>query len=171
VTEAEPASRAVAARNRIERSESDELTIGEAAARIGVATSTLRFYESKGLIVSRRTDGGQRRYARDVLRRVAFVRAAQSVGLSLEEIAAGLAQLPRDRAPSRQEWAEFATQWRPRLDEQIATLEAIRDRLAACIGCGCLSLDVCRLFNPGDQAAAEGGGAPYLLRADDDNAG
>ena len=142
----------------------DELTIGEAAARIGIATSALRFYEEKGLIQSRRTDGGQRRYARDVLRRVAFIRAAQSVGLSLTEIADGLSELPADRAPSRAEWAEFGTQWQPRIEAQIATLQALQAKLTSCIGCGCLSLDNCDLFNPDDEAAQEGPGARYFLR-------
>ncbi len=142
---------------------SDELTIGEAAARIGIATSALRYYEEEGLIVSRRTDGGQRRYARDVLRRVAFIRAGQQVGLTLSEIAEGLSGLPGDRAPSKAEWAEFGRRWRPRLDHQIATMEALRDKLTSCIGCGCLSLDNCALFNPDDEAAAEGPGARYLL--------
>ncbi len=142
----------------------DELTIGEAAERIGIATSALRFYESRGLIHSRRTDGGQRRYQRVVLRRVAFIRAAQRVGLSLEEIAAGLSSLPDDRAPTPSEWAEFGTQWQPRIENQIATLEALQDKLTSCIGCGCLSLDKCALFNPDDQAAAEGPGARYFLR-------
>lgn len=141
----------------------DELTVGQAAARIGVAASTLRFYESKGLIVSRRTEGGQRRYARDVLRRVAFVRAAQSVGLSLSEIRESLSQLPDDRAPTREEWEEFASQWRPRLEQQIATLVALRDKLSACIGCGCQTLDACQVFNPGDKAAERGPGAHYLV--------
>ena len=141
----------------------DELTIGEAADRIGIATSALRFYESKGLIQSRRTGGGQRRYARDVLRRVAFIRAAQSVGLSLTEIAEGLSGLPADRAPTREEWADFGTQWQPRIEAHIATLEALRDKLTSCIGCGCLSLEHCALFNPDDEAADEGPGARYFL--------
>ncbi len=141
----------------------DELTIGEAAARIGIATSALRFYESRGLIASRRTDGGQRRYARDVLRRVAFIRAAQSVGLTLEEIAEGLSELPGDRAPTREEWADFGTRWQPRIEARIATLEALRDKLTSCIGCGCLSLETCALANPDDKAGDEGPGARYLL--------
>jgi MerR family redox-sensitive transcriptional activator SoxR len=145
------------------REPAGELTVGQAAARIGVATSTLRFYESKGLIVSRRTDGGQRRYARDVLRRVAFIRAAQSVGLSLDEIRQSLAGLPDDRAPTRREWEQFAAQWRPRLEQQIATLVALRDKLSACIGCGCQTLDACQVFNPGDKAAEQGPGAHFLV--------
>ena len=145
------------------REPADELTVGQAATRIGVAASTLRFYESQGLIVSRRTEGGQRRYARDVLRRVAFIRAAQSVGLSLAEIRESLTGLPDDRAPTREEWEEFATQWRPRLEQQIATLVALRDKLSACIGCGCQTLDACSVFNPGDKAAERGPGAHYLV--------
>ena len=141
----------------------DEMTIGEAAQRGGLATSTLRFYEERGLITSRRTSGGQRRYSRDVLRRVAFIRAAQSVGLKLDEIRDSLDSLPADRAPSREEWEHFATQWRPRLERQISVLEAIRDRLSACIGCGCQTLDACDVFNPGDKAAERGPGPQYLL--------
>lgn len=141
------------------------LTIGETAERLGITTSALRFYEGRGLIVSSRTPGGQRRYARDVLRRVSFIRAAQQVGLSLCEIAEGLESLPPDRAPTKEEWEEFAEAWRPRLDEQIRTLEGIRDRLASCIGCGCQTLDSCQVFNPDDIAASEGPGARYLGRA------
>lgn len=141
----------------------EEMTIGETARRIGISTSALRFYEENGLISSRRTAGGQRRFARDVLRRVAFIRAAQSVGLKLAEIRESLAELPRERAPTKAEWEEFAVQWRPRLDHQIAVLEAIRDNLSVCIGCGCQSLDACEIFNPGDKAAKKGPGAHYLL--------
>lgn len=147
----------------------EELTIGETADRIGIASSALRFYETKGLITAKRTDGGQRRYARDVLRRVAFIRAAQSVGLSLDEIRASLDPLPADRAPTKEEWENLAKEWRPRLDAQIATLEAMRDRLAACIGCGCQTLDACQVFNPGDRAAERGPGAQYFVL--DDEAG
>ncbi len=144
----------------------DELSIGEAASRIGINTSALRFYENHGLITSRRTDGGQRRYARDVLRRVAFIRAAQSVGLKLAEIRESLDELPAGRAPTKDEWENFAAQWRPRLDHQIAVLEAIRDKLSACIGCGCQTLDACAVFNPGDKAGEQGPGAHFLLEAD-----
>lgn len=139
------------------------LTVGEAAQRLGIATSALRFYEAKGLIVSSRTDGGQRRFARDVLRRVSFIRAAQQVGLGLEEIRESLAVLPDDRAPTKDEWGQFAEEWRPRLDAQIATLEGIRDRLTQCIGCGCQTLDSCEVFNPGDVAGEKGPGAHYLV--------
>ena len=138
------------------------LTIGQAAERLGVATSALRFYEQRGLITSRRTSGGQRRFARDVLRRVSFIRAAQEVGVSLDEIAERLAVLPPERAPTTEEWERLAADWRPRLDERIATLQGIRDRLASCIGCGCQSLDSCAVFNPDDQAASGGPGARFL---------
>lgn len=144
----------------------EELTIGEAAQRLGIATSVLRFYETKGLIASRRTSGGQRRYARDVLRRVSFIRAAQQVGLSLSEIHESLQTLPPERAPTMAEWEAFALQWRPRLNQQIRTLEAIRDRLAGCIGCGCQTLDSCSIFNPDDIAGAQGPGAHFLLPRD-----
>ncbi len=144
----------------------EEMTIGETASRIGISTSALRFYEEHGLITASRTAGGQRRYARDVLRRVAFIRAAQSVGLKLAEIRDSLAELPDDRAPTKDEWEDFAGQWRPRLDHQIAVLEAIRDKLSACIGCGCQTLDACEVFNPGDKAARQGPGAHYLLDGD-----
>lgn len=123
---------------------------------------TLRFYEDKGLITSTRTTGGQRRYARDVLRRVSFVRAAQQVGLPLREIDESLATLPPERAPTKEEWEHLAETWRPRLDEQILILERIRDRLAMCIGCGCQTLDSCDIFNPGDVAAEDGPGARFL---------
>lgn len=140
----------------------EHLTIGETATRLGVKASALRFYEDKGLIVSTRTGGGQRRYARHVLRRVSFIRAAQQVGLDLREIHEGLQTLPPDRAPTKGEWEQFAEAWRPRLDQQIRMLEGIRDRLASCIGCGCQTLDSCRIFNPDDAAGREGPGARYL---------
>jgi len=140
------------------------LTIGSAAQRLGLATSALRFYEDKGLISSVRTVGGQRRYARDVLRRVSFIRAAQQVGLTLAEVKERMDSLPEHRAPTQEEWQRLAEAWRPRLDEQIATLNGIRDRLAGCIGCGCQSLDSCAVFNPGDVAAEQGPGAHFLRR-------
>lgn len=140
------------------------LTIGEAATRLGVATSTLRFYETKRLIASVRTEGGQRRYARDVLRRVSFIRAAQQVGLPLEEIRESLTTLPPERAPTKEDWERLAEAWRPRLDAQIQTLEAIRDRLGMCIGCGCQTLDSCQIFNPDDVAAQQGPGAHFWRR-------
>jgi MerR family redox-sensitive transcriptional activator SoxR len=139
--------------------ERDELTIGEAAARIGVSTSALRFYESAGLITAARTDGGQRRYARDVLRRVAFIRGAQAVGMKLTEIKDAIDHLPSYRAPTKQEWHELSELWRPQLDSKISVLLAIRDKLDNCIGCGCQSLDSCAIFNPGDIAASKGPGS------------
>lgn len=141
-----------------------ELGIGEAAARAGVSTATMRFYEDKGLISSSRNDIGQRRYARDVLRRLAFIRAAQSVGLDLAEIAEALAPLPSDRAPTTEEWAAIAEEWRPRLDAAIATMEAMRDKLTQCIGCGCQTLDSCQIFNPDDKASEDGPGTNYLIQ-------
>lgn len=139
------------------------LTIGELAERAGVNTSALRFYETQGLITSERTGGGQRRFHRDELRRVAFIRAAQNVGLSLEQIAASLATLPEGRTPTKADWARLARQWRPALDEQIALLERLRDTLTDCIGCGCLSLKACALYNRNDRAAAGGSGPRYLF--------
>lgn len=139
------------------------LSIGEMAERTGVSTSALRFYEAEGLIASTRTGGGQRRYARSTLRRVAFVRVAQRVGLSLEEIRDALATLPAARTPTKTDWARLSAAWRPRLDEQIAVLERLRDDLTSCIGCGCLSLRDCTLYNPSDRAALNGPGPRYLL--------
>jgi MerR family redox-sensitive transcriptional activator SoxR len=140
-----------------------ELTIGEVAQRAGVATSALRFYEREGLIVSVRTDGGQRRYERDVLRRIAFIRAAQRVGLSLDDIRTSLASLPQQRTPTANDWARLSRSWRPLLDERIAELERVRDNLSNCIGCGCLSLKTCALSNPGDVAAEYGAGPVWLF--------
>lgn len=139
------------------------LTIGQVATRSGIAPSALRFYESVGLIRTRRSPGGQRRFHRDVLRRIAFVRIAQRVGLSIQEIRAALAALPAGRTPTRADWARLSRAWRPRLDEQIATLERLRDRLTSCIGCGCLSFKACALYNPSDSAARLGAGPRYLL--------
>ncbi len=139
------------------------LSIGEVAERTGVAPSALRYYEAEGLLTSTRTSGGQRRYQRDVLRRIAFVRAAQTVGLPLDDIRAALASLPDARTPTRADWERLSQRWRPLLDERIAALERLRDDLSACIGCGCLSLRACALYNPGDRAAALGPGARYLL--------
>lgn len=140
-----------------------ELTIGRLSERTGVATSALRFYEAKGLIHARRSEGGQRRYARDTLRRVSFIRVAQQVGLSLDEIGAALSSLPENRTPNRRDWERLSRGWRPRIDAQIDLLERLRDRLDGCIGCGCLSLSACQLANPGDQAAELGPGARWLL--------
>jgi MerR family redox-sensitive transcriptional activator SoxR len=140
-----------------------ELAIGEVSERSGLAVSAIRFYEDRGLITSDRTAGGQRRFRRDVLRRLAFIQAAQRVGLSLDEIAGALGVLPPDAGPTGPEWRELSASWRPLLDERIALLTALRDQLDHCIGCGCLSLDRCRLSNPGDRAARLGPGARYLL--------
>ena len=139
------------------------LTIGEVAARAGVATSALRYYERQGLVPAERTVGGQRRYHRRVLRRIAFVRAGQQVGLSLEEIRSALDSLPRGRTPTRADWARVSRAWDRRIADRIAELDRLRSTLASCIGCGCLSLRTCRLTNPGDRAAAGGAGARYLL--------
>ena len=139
-----------------------QLTIGQLAERAGVATSAIRFYESRGLIRSVRTSGNQRRYERSTLRRVAFIRTAQRVGLSLDEIAAALATLPENRTPTKADWSRLSRTWRPRLDEQIERLERLRDRLDGCIGCGCLSLRTCALTNPGDEAAQRGPGPVFL---------
>jgi MerR family transcriptional regulator, redox-sensitive transcriptional activator SoxR len=147
----------------------DELIpIGEMAERSGVAPSALRFYDSIGLIRSERTPGGHRLYRRSI-RRVSFVRIAQRLGLSLEEIGAALATLPADRTPTRAQWAKLSRSWRGRLDERIAALESLRDDLTGCIGCGCLSLQRCRLNNPDDAAAALGTGPRYLLGDEPDD--
>lgn len=141
----------------------DLLTIGEVASRAGLATSALRFYESEGLIHSDRATSGHRRYHREVLRRVAFIRVAQRVGLTLEEIRAALATLPDGRTPTAADWERLSKRWRSRLDDEIAALERVRDQLSSCIGCGCLSLRACGLYNPADVAAVKGAGARYLL--------
>jgi len=138
-------------------------SIGEVAARSGVSTSALRFYETNGLISGERTPAGHRRYGADVLRRVGFVKVAQRVGLTLGEIGAALASLPDGRTPTRKDWARLASSWQPLLDERIALLEAMREKLDGCIGCGCLSLDTCALYNPDDVAAVRGAGPRYLL--------
>lgn len=143
----------------------DALTIGQVAARSGVAQSALRYYEQQGLIDASRSPGGARRYPRTVLRRLAFIRAAQNVGLSLEEARAALDTLPEGRPPTAKDWAVLSRAWRDRLDEQIAALVQLRDGLDSCIGCGCLSLDRCALSNPGDVAAREGPGARRLSPA------
>jgi len=143
----------------------DALTVSEVAHRSGFAPSALRFYERQGLISATRTTGNQRRYERNVLRRLAFVRAARNVGLSLEEIAAALATLPDGRPPTRADWSRLSRTWRARLDDQIAALSKLRDGLDSCIGCGCLSLKTCAMQNPGDLAAPAGPGAVYLPRA------
>ncbi|GHB07089.1 MULTISPECIES: redox-sensitive transcriptional activator SoxR [Streptomyces] len=127
-----------------------ELTVGQLSARSGAAVSALHFYEAKGLISSRRTSGNQRRYSRDALRRVAFVRAAQRVGIPLATIRNALAELPEERTPNREDWARLSHAWRSELDERIEQLGRLRDHLTDCIGCGCLSLENCVLSNPGD---------------------
>ena len=142
----------------------DVLTITEVARRSGFPSSALRFYEKQGLISASRTGGGQRRYERSVLRRLAFVRAARNVGLSLDEIAAALSSLPAGRTPTRADWAKLSRDWRARLDEQIEALQALRNGLESCIGCGCLSLKRCAISNPGDVARTAGPGAAYLPR-------
>jgi MerR family transcriptional regulator, redox-sensitive transcriptional activator SoxR len=140
----------------------DLLTVSEVSQRSGFAPSALRFYEREGLIHATRTTGNQRRYERNVLRRLAFVRAARNVGLSLEEIAAALATLPDRRTPTRSDWTRLSRSWRQRLDDQIAALTKLRDGLDSCIGCGCLSLKKCAMQNPDDLAAPAGPGAVYL---------
>lgn len=142
---------------------SRELTIGEVAARSGVSVSALRFYERHGLIHSRRTAGNQRRYGRDVLRRIAFIRASQQLGIPLATIGEVLATIPPDQVPTREFWQRAAQCWSAVLDERIAYLERLRDRFTACIGCGCLSLDVCGLINPGDRLGEHGPGPRALL--------
>ena len=142
----------------------DVLTIGEVAARSAVATSALRFYEDQGLIASERTDSGHRRYPRAVIRRVAFIVFAQKIGLSLEEIRAELGKLPRNRAPDRADWSKLSASWTKRIDERIAELERMKSGLSECIGCGCLSLDRCRLANPGDRAGRRGAGPRYWIQ-------
>jgi MerR family redox-sensitive transcriptional activator SoxR len=144
------------------------IPIGELAARSGVATSALRFYEAEGLIRSNRTQGNHRMYPKSVLRRVAFIRIAQRMGLSLGEIGEALEILPADRAPTKREWARLSRAWRSRLDDRIAALEGLRDDLTGCIGCGCLSLRSCTLYNPEDIAASRGPGPRYLLGDDPD---
>jgi MerR family redox-sensitive transcriptional activator SoxR len=140
----------------------DLLAIGEVSARSGMAPSALRYYEEQGLIASSRTAGGARRYPRSVLRRLAVIRAARNVGLSLPEVRSALDTLPAGRTPTATDWARLSEGWRDRLDEQIAALSRLRDGLSSCIGCGCLSLDRCALSNPGDMAAREGAGARWL---------
>lgn len=141
----------------------DELPIGAVAARAGVNVSALRFYEERGLITSYRSEGGQRRYGRSVLRRVAFIQVAQRVGLTLEEIGRALATLPADDALTPADWKRLSKAWRPMLDERIRLLQGLRDQLDSCIGCGCLSMERCRLRNSGDEAAALGPGPRYLM--------
>jgi len=141
------------------------LTIGELAGRSGVAPSALRFYEAERLIAAERTSGNQRRYERSTLRRVALIQAGKAAGIPLEEIRRALETLPAGRSPTRRDWERLSRGWRAVIDERIETLEALRDRLTTCIGCGCLSIDRCELLNPEDEAAERGPGA-HFLRAD-----
>ena len=140
-----------------------EITITEASRRSGVAASALRFYEEKGLISSERAGSGHRRYPRTVLRRIAFIVFAQRVGLSLDEIGHELAKLPPDRAPTKRDWSKLSGTWSERIDDRIAELERLKAGLTECIGCGCLSLDRCKLANPGDRAARFGPGPRYWV--------
>jgi len=139
------------------------LSVGEVARRAGIAVSALHFYERKGLIRSVRTEGNQRRYERSVLRRIAIIQVAQSVGLSLVEIGAALAGLPADKAPSTADWERMSAGWRDALDTRIAQLERLRDGLGSCIGCGCLSTETCPLRNPGDRIGRQGKTGPRIL--------
>jgi MerR family transcriptional regulator, redox-sensitive transcriptional activator SoxR len=141
----------------------DLLTIGDFAARSGVAPSALRFYEKEGLIRSTRTTGNQRRYQRSELRRVGFIRIAQQVGVSLDEIREALSALPENRTPTKADWSRLSARWRKRLEERITLMERLRDHLTGCIGCGCLSLQRCKLINPEDRLAATGPGPRKLL--------
>lgn len=139
------------------------MTIGDVAARSGVATSALRFYEDEGLIASERNASGHRRYPRTVLRLVAFIVFAQKIGLSLQEIRSELAKLPRNKAPERADWAKLSSSWTKRIDDRIAELERMKLGLTECIGCGCLSLDRCQFSNPGDRAGRRGAGPRYWI--------
>lgn len=141
----------------------DWITIGDLAARSGVAPSALRFYEAQGLIAAARSDGNHRRFHRATLRRVAVIRAAQAVGLSLEQVGAALDTLPHGRTPTKRDWERLSRSWRRRLNRQIEDLEQLRDDLSGCIGCGCLTLNRCGLLNAGDRAGSRGAGARYLI--------
>jgi MerR family redox-sensitive transcriptional activator SoxR len=140
----------------------DLLTVGEIARRSGFTQSAIRYYDELGLLSAARTAGGQRRFQRSSLRRLALIRAARNMGLSLDEISAALATLPRERIPGQADWAGLSDGLRKRLDEQITALEALRDQLTGCIGCGCMSLDNCGAFNPADSASSDGPGAAYF---------
>ncbi|MCB1552381.1 MAG: redox-sensitive transcriptional activator SoxR [Xanthomonadales bacterium] len=141
------------------------MAVGEVARRSGVAVSALHYYESRGLLHSVRSAGNQRRYRRDVLRRLAFIRAAQQVGIGLEEIAEALADLPAQRTPNKADWSRLSVRWRTRLQARIDALTALRDKLDGCIGCGCLSLKACQLYNHDDELARLGAGAHRLGRS------
>lgn len=140
----------------------DYLSVGDLAQRSGFAPSALRYYEAEGLIGALRNEGGHRRFHRNTLRRLAFIRSARHIGLSLEEVKAALEQLPGSRTPNKSDWTKISRSWRPRLDAEIEALVALRDGLDSCIGCGCLSLETCRFANPGDMAVSRGPGAAYL---------
>jgi MerR family redox-sensitive transcriptional activator SoxR len=142
---------------------SDLLTIGEVSRRSGIASSALRFYEQRGLITSERAGSGHRRYPRPVLRRIAFIVFAQRIGLRLDEISAELAKLPPQHAPSRRDWSRLSRTWTSRIDQRIAELERLKIGLTECFGCGCLSLDRCKLANPDDRAARFGPGPRYWI--------
>lgn len=139
------------------------LTISEVSRRSGVASSALRFYEERGLIASRRAGSGHRRYPRSVLRRIAFIVAAQKIGFTLDEIAVELGKLPAKRTPTRRDWSRLSRNWMKRIDQRLAELERLKDGLTGCIGCGCLSLERCRLANPGDRTGRAGPGARFWL--------
>ncbi len=140
------------------------MSVGQIAERSGLAPSRIRYYEREGLIAAERNEGGHRRFAPITLRRLAFIRAAQHVGLSLDEIREVLATLPEQRTPTTEDWTRLSQHWRTRLDEEIAALVALRDGLDGCIGCGCLSLERCGIANPGDSVARQGSGARFLPR-------
>ncbi|MEV7397059.1 redox-sensitive transcriptional activator SoxR [Aeromicrobium sp. NPDC092404] len=145
-------------------SKHQRLTPGEVSERAGVAVSALHFYEREGLIESERTAGNQRRYHRDVLRRISFIRVSQGLGISLARIREALESLPDDKVPTKSDWARLSQRWRADLDARIDQLKSLRDDLDGCIGCGCLSLKSCALYNPGDRLAAHGSGPRRLLR-------
>lgn len=147
---------------------SKELSVGQLAARSGVAVSALHFYERRGLIRSERTAGNQRRYERDVLRRLSIIRMAQELGIPLAEVALSLAALPSGHVPSKDDWAAISRGWKEKLDRRITLLTRLRDELTGCIGCGCLSMERCPLYNPADKLAREGTGPRRLLREGSD---
>ncbi|RYE87015.1 MAG: redox-sensitive transcriptional activator SoxR [Hyphomicrobiales bacterium] len=145
-----------------------ELTVGEVSARSGVAVSALHFYERKGLIASHRTSGNQRRYDRDVLRRVAIIRMAQEMGIPLAEVGESLGSLPHGHVPTKDDWTRISEGWRSRLDRRIVLLQRLRGELDSCIGCGCLSLERCPLYNSGDHLRSTGTGPRVMLRDGED---
>ncbi len=143
----------------------EQLSIGEVASRTGLAVSAIRFYEAQGLVSASRNAGGQRRFARSVIRRLSFILIAQQLGYQLEQIREQLAELPKERTPTQKDWSRMSRAFRASLDERIDTLVRLRDRLDGCIGCGCLSLKNCALYNPDDKAAATGAGPRFVLNA------